>query len=232
MEKDKIKLQSSTLRLAAFALLIILLGALYLAAPQFFHKVWKLATSGNIHRTAAYIRSFGVWAIFVSFFLDVLINAVGFLPSIFLSTANGLIFGLPLGVTVSWLAESAGVIISFFIMRFFLRASAEKLIIQSNNLQKLDEMSSKNGLAAMALLRTLPYFPSGVLTALGAVSKMSIRDYCLATLIGKLPSTAIEVIVGHDAVNYRANMHRLTLMVITIAVVYGLIIYYKRRKDT
>lgn len=91
-------------------------------------------------------------------FLDVLINALGFLPSIFLSTANGVIFGLPLGITVSWLAETVGVVLNFFVLRYFLRDEAEKLITKSNNLKRLDEMSSKGGLTAMALARTLPYF--------------------------------------------------------------------------
>lgn len=231
MEKDKINLDSGKVKLALFAALLLSLGIFYLAAPQLFHKVWRLATGGNIHKTVEYIRSFGAGAIVFSFLLDVVVNTVGFLPSIFLSTANGLIFGLPLGILVSWLAESTGVILSFLFMRFFLRSSAEKLIVQSNNLRKIDEMSSKNGLAAMALLRTLPYFPSGVLTALGAVSKMSIRDYCLATLIGKFPSTAIEVVVGHDAVNFHANLHRLTFMVLAITLVYVFIIWRKKQRE-
>ena len=37
------------------------------------------------------------------------INIVGFLPSIFISTANGLIFGLFWGTMISWLAETLGV---------------------------------------------------------------------------------------------------------------------------
>jgi len=98
---------------------------------------------------------------------------VGFLPSIFISTGNGLLFGLPLGVLVSWLAESIGVVISFLFMRYFFRESAEVLIRKSKNLEKLDEMSGEKGLQVMAIARTLPYFPSGILTALGAVSKMS-----------------------------------------------------------
>lgn len=75
-----------------------------------------------------YLRSFGPWAILISFVLDVLINAGSVFPSIFLSTANGLIFGLPLGITISWLAETTGVVISFYLMRFFFRDTAKKLI--------------------------------------------------------------------------------------------------------
>ena len=136
-----------------------------------------------------------------------------------------------MGILISWTAESVGVIISFLIMRYFLRAYAEKVIEQSNSLKRLDEMSSDNGLAAMTIARTMPYFPSGILTALGAVSKMSIRDYCIATFIGKFPSTAIEVVLGHDVVNFRQNMDRLAILVSLIAVVYGYMYWHKRKKD-
>lgn len=228
MEKDRF--QSGTIKVIAFVGILVIMGLIHIVSPDFYHQIGILATKGDIKATSEFLRSYGPWAILVSFLLDVFINAVGVLPTIFLSTANGVIFGLPIGVTISWVAESVGVIISFLLMRYFLRSTAEKVIEKSKNLQRLDEMSSENGLAAMALARTLPYFPSGILTALGAVSKMSLRDYCIATFIGKFPSTALEVIMGHDIVNYKSNMHRLGIMVILIMVVYGTMFYRRRQK--
>lgn len=229
MSKNNWDRQDSIVKLTALVAIIILVVAVQVASPHFFEKIWHLTTSGNMENIIEFLASYGVWAVLVSFLLDVLINAVGFLPSIFLSTANGLIFGLPLGVLISWTAESVGVIISFLVMRYFLRESAEKVIEKSNSLKRLDEMSGKNGLAAMAIARTMPYFPSGILTAIGAVSKMSIKDYCIATFIGKFPSTALEVIVGHDAVNFRQHMDRLTILITIIACVYAYL-YWRRSK--
>lgn len=231
MDKKNLYKQDNVVKIIALATLILLVLTINFMSPYFFTKVWILATSGNIESTVEFLASYGIWAVAISFFLDVLINAVGFLPSIFLSTANGLIFGLPLGILISWTAESVGVIISFLIMRYFLREYAEKVIEQSNSLKRLDEMSSDSGLTAMAIARTMPYFPSGILTALGAVSKMSIRDYCIATFIGKFPSTTIEVVLGHDVVNFRQNMDRLAILVSLIAVVYGYMYWRKRKKD-
>ena len=219
--------QDMYVKLAALTAIIVFIFAVHIMAPHFWVKIWHLATGGNMEKTVAFLASYVVWAIVVSFFLDVFINALGFLPSIFLSTANGLIFGLPLGILISWTAESVGVIISFIILRYFLRESADRIIEKSNSLKRIDEMSGKNGLAAMAIARTMPYFPSGILTALGAVSKMSIKDYCIATFIGKFPSTALEVLVGHDAVNFRQHTDRLTIIVTFIACGYG---YYFWRK--
>lgn len=52
-------------------------------APGVTENLCHLARGGNLKETTDYLRSFGPWAIVVSFFLDVLINALGFLPSIF-----------------------------------------------------------------------------------------------------------------------------------------------------
>lgn len=218
-----------TIKTVAAVLLALLFAGVYTADPEFFRKLWHVMTQGGMRETADYIQSFGAWAIAFSFFMDVLVNALGFLPSIFISTANGLLFGIPVGIVVSWLAETAGVIISFLLMRTVLRSSAEKLISKSPYLTRLDEFSGERGFTLMLIARTLPYFPSGILTALGAVSRISVRDYVLSNLIGKFPSTALEVIIGHDAVMFREHMDRLAAIVVAATLVYGGVWYFHRK---
>ncbi len=177
-------------KIIAVAFLVLLGCCIHFFAQDFFDKTLKLAISGNVNALAEYLRSFGPWAIVISFLLDVFINAASIFPSIFLSTANGLIFGLPLGILISWLAETVG-------------------------------------LQWMAFARALPYFPSGILTAIGALSKISVGDYIIANLIGKFPSTALEVVIGHDIVNFKQNSMRLTVLVIVTGIVF---FAYKRYK--
>ena len=199
---------------------IVLLIVINIVDPTFYPTMWHLATSGSMEEVAEYIQSFGPMAMVVSMVLDIFVNAVGFLPSIFISTANGLVFGMWLGIIISWLAETIGVVISFYIMRYFLRDTADKLIAKSTVLMKVDDFSGKNGFVVMLFARSLPYFPSGVITALGAISKIKPRDYILANLIGKFPSTALEVAIGTDIVNFQENMGRLGIIVVVAGVVY------------
>lgn len=216
-------------KIAVALLLTLLLLCIHCFADGFFTNTFKLAISGNVNGLAAYLRSFGPWAMVISFILDVLINAGSVFPSIFLSTANGLLFGLPMGILISWLAETTGVVISFYLMRFFFRNAAEKLIEKSNSLKAIDEASSKHGLEWMAFARALPYFPSGILTAVGAVSGISARDYIIANLIGKFPSTALEVVIGHDVVNYQQNSDRLAILVVIVALIFFAYSRYRRK---
>ncbi len=203
--------------------LVILAVLVYVLVPGFYDDMWELILSGDVQRMAEVLQSYGPWAMVISFVLDVLINALGFLPSIFFSTANGLLFGVVPGIIISWLAETVGVVLSFMIMRYILRDTAHKVIEKSEFLLKVDDFSGKNGLTVMLFARAIPYFPSGIITALGAISQISLRDYIIANLVGKFPSTALEVIVGHDAVLLQDNLGRLTIVILVASVLYFLL---------
>lgn len=226
-----IKRRESVIKIAVLVLLIGSFGLVHLLIPDFFPRMLHLTTGGDIGALVDFFRSFGIWGMFFSFWLDVLINALGFLPSIFISTANGIVFGIVPGIIISWLAETVGVILSFILMRTILRSSAEKLIAKSGSLQKIDDFSGKKGFQLMLIMRTIPYFPSGILTALGALSSISLRDYVFANLIGKFPSTALEVVVGHDLVLLNEHLLRLTLIVLGATGVYGLLWYFQGKKE-
>lgn len=203
---------------------LVALGLLvYVLVPGFYDDMWELILSGDVQRMAEVLQSYGPWAMVISFALDVLINALGFLPSIFFSTANGLLFGVVPGIIISWLAETVGVVLSFMIMRYILRDTAHKVIEKSEFLLKVDDFSGKNGLVMMLFARSIPYFPSGIITALGAISQIPLRDYIIANLIGKFPSTALEVIVGHDTVLLQDNLGRLAVVVLVATVIYLLL---------
>lgn len=222
------KLISEThIKLLFFVLLVVLLGGIHIVLPDFYETVWNLSISGNMEGTIEYLRSFGVWAMVISMIIDIVINIVGFLPSIFISTANGVVFGIGMGTAVSWLAETIGVIISFFFMRTLFRHKAKQVIEKSRMLSKLDEYST---LKAMIIARAVPYSPNGLVTALGALSHISYRDYAIGCLIGKLPSVAVEVIVGHDVVMMEEHSLRLTILVVLVSVVYGGLWYWNRRR--
>lgn len=215
-------------KFAGYLLLIVLIGSVYIVAPDFYNNIFRLATTGSMEEIAAYINSFGTFAIFLGFMLVLLVNIVG-LPSIFVITANGLLFGPGIGIIISWFAETIGVIIGFWLMRTILRPSAEKLIHKSSKLSKIDDFSGEKGFQFMLVMRSLPYFPSGVLTALGAISKISTKDYSLSSFIGKLPATVLEVMIGHDIFTYNQHLERLVIIIILAVIVYGAIWYFHKK---
>ena len=128
-------MKESTIKIITVLMLVAILVVIYILNPSFYSDFWRVATSGSMQETMDYIASFGIWAMVFSFLLDVLINALGFLPSIFVSTANGLLFCISPGIILSWLAETTGVIISFLLLCTLLRSSVDTLIAKSKYLK-------------------------------------------------------------------------------------------------
>lgn len=210
--------------------LLVAFVSIYFLVPGCYSKLVSMLISGDIEALVGFIQSFGSKALVVAFLLNVLVNALSLLPTIFLSAANSLIWGIPLGIIISWLGESVGVIISFYVMRLFMYDVAQKLISKSKRLEDIDAASGQEGLKFMILARMLPYVPSGLLTAVGAVSHMSARHFIIATFIGKLPSTALEVMLGHDLIEFSAHSKRFG---ITASLILGIYLYltYRRHKQ-
>ena len=215
---------------ALLLLLLLLCGITYILNPDFFALLWQILRHGDIQETVLYIKSFGSWAVLFSFILVVLVNMIGFPPTIILSVANTFIFGMVPGILLSWLAETVGVILSFLLLRFFFSEQAQKIIAKHATLQKMNSFSEHNGFQGMLIARMIPYFPSGLLNALGAVSQISLIDYSVSSLIGKLPSTALEAFIGHDAMMAGEHLHRLIFVILLTLVVIGVIHYYRRNK--
>lgn len=211
--------------------LAALAGGIYQAAPGFFPEVWRLIQTGDIVDVAAYLRSFGGWTVAASLAINIIINLSGILPTVIISGANAVVFGLGGGIVISWVGECLGTIISFALWRSLLQRAARRFICRSRYLSLADEFSGKNGFKAMLVARLVPLAPSGLITLLGAVSSMSFAAMFWATLIGKLPSIALEVLLGHELAFAQSNALRLLILALIVTSGLGFFWWKKRRRD-
>ena len=216
------------LKIGAALAIVLLFVIIHLIAPGFLPELFTLLASGDIPATVEYIRSFGEWAVVFAFLLTLFTNALGFPPAVIFSTANVILFGIIPGIILSCVAETVGVTIAFVLMRFYFREAAEKAIAKSPFLAKVDRYSGSKGFFIMLIGRMVPYLPSAVMNAVGALSSIRFRDYVLASLVGKFPSTGIEAIIGHDIIMRQEDHTRLVIVVICASIlIYAAIRYEK-----
>ena len=221
------------LKVGAALAIVLLFVIIHLIAPEFLPELFALLASGDIPATVEDIRSFGEGAIVFAFLLTLFTNALGFPPAVIFSTANVILFGIVPGIILSCMAETVGVTIAFVLMRFYFREAAEKAIAKSPFLAKVDQYSGSKGFIIMLIGRMVPYLPSAVMNAVGALSSIRFRDYVLASLVGKFPSTGIEAIIGHDLIMQQEDNTRLIIVVICAGIlIYGAIRYEKRMMRT
>ncbi|EKU70411.1 TVP38/TMEM64 family protein [Selenomonas sp. F0473] len=207
----------------------LLFAVIHLAAPGFLPELFALLARGDISATVEYIRGYGEWAAVFAFFLTLFVNTLGFPPAIIFSTANVMLFGIVPGIILSCAAETVGVTVAFLLMRFYFRDAAEKVIAKSPFLSKIDRYSGSKGFFVMLIARMIPYVPSALLNAIGALSSIRLRDYMIASFVGKFPSTGIEAIIGHDLIVQQEDHTRLVVVILcAVGLIAGAWRYEKR----
>ncbi|WP_103105111.1 TVP38/TMEM64 family protein [Brevibacillus reuszeri] len=181
----------------------------------------------NVDGLAEWIRSWGILGIAGSILLNILISVAGVLPSIFLSGANAVVFGLYGGFLISLTGEVAGAAVAFLLYRRGIRSSRRLQKMESFQwVHRINGSSRFRKCLAVVLLRLNPFIPSGVINLGAALTTLSFGDFLLATTIGKIPSMVFETFVGHDLIYFEENKLRLLFALIAGALV--LVLFWKK----
>lgn len=216
-------------RFFGWLFIFILFGAIYLWQPDFFQHSYSILKHGDIIALAEYLRSFGPWSVLITILLFIVMTFTIVFPFMILSGAAGIIYGLFWGIVISWAGEVIGAFFMFIFARYFFRQLVAGWISNSRYLKQVDDYSAVNGFKALLLARLLPLAPSGIITAVAAISRISFKDFLLATLIGKLPPVVIKVLLGHDIVFAGENLIRLLVVVFLVIAVYAGLWWYKKK---
>jgi uncharacterized membrane protein YdjX (TVP38/TMEM64 family) len=184
----------------------------------------------NVEGMAEWIRSWGILGIMGSIVLNIIISVAGVLPSIFLSGANAIVYGLVGGFFVSLTGEVLGATVAFLLYRYGLQKSKGlKKLEKFSWIQHINGASRFRKGLAIVLLRMNPLIPSGVINLGAALTTISFADFLLATLVGKIPSMVFETFVGHDLVYLSENKSRLIISLLAGSLVF--LLFWKREKS-
>ena len=183
----------------------------------------------NVEGLAEWIRSWGMLGVIGSILINIVISVAGFLPSIFLSGANAVVFGLYGGFFLSLTGEVVGAAVAFLLYRYGIRKSKKLQKIGSFQwVHRMNEMSRLRKGLAVVLLRLNPFIPSGVINLGAAITTLSFAEFLLATVIGKIPSMVFETFVGHDLIYFGENKLRLIIALLAGGLV--LLLFWKTGK--
>ncbi|MGE7270163.1 TVP38/TMEM64 family protein [Brevibacillus panacihumi] len=184
----------------------------------------------NVESITEWIQSWGSLAVAGSILLNVLISITGVLPSIFLSGANAVVFGLLGGFFVSLTGEVIGAGIAFILYRWGVTKMVRLKKWQvSKWLTKINDSSRIKQMTAISLLRINPLIPSGLVNFGASLTNISFLDFMLATFIGKIPAMVFETLVGHDIIFLSENKFRLLISLLLGILVFFL--FWSRRKE-
>lgn len=187
-------------RLAQFIVIgiICFLILFYFFNPAFhntINNIFSTLGSSDVDAVIAYIRSFGVWAVVVSFLLMIFQSIVAPLPAFLITFANAAIFGWWQGAILSWTSAMAGAIICFYISRLLGRDAVLKLT-SNNSLQQIDKFFQRYGKNTVLICRLLPFVSFDLVSYAAGLTGMGFASFIISTGLGQLPATIVYSYVG------------------------------------
>ena len=180
--KKKNNLTRLGILLAAAVLL-----AVYLAVPAvngFVSEAVSVLGSANLEAVAAYIRSFGGYAMAFSFLLMVFSSVIAPLPAFMITLSNAAIFGW-------W----QGAILCFFLARGLGRDVVEK-IAGKGALASVEGYFKKHGTKTILVCRLLPFVSFDAVSYFAGLTPIKFLPFFVATGIGQTPATIVYSYVG------------------------------------
>lgn len=175
-----------------FGLIAMAVIALVIVGYKFgvFEYIGNLLNNAN-----KWIESLGAMGGIV-FILIYIIATICLISGAVLTLGAGLIFGVIKGSILVSIGSVSGATISFLIGRYLLRNWVEKQIEKQPNFKAIDAAVAKEGWKIVGLTRLSPLFPFVFLNYAFGVTKVSFRDYVLASWIGMMPGTIMYVYIG------------------------------------
>ena len=137
----------------------------------------------------------GFWGpvIFVAAYV---IATVLFVPGSALTLAAGGLFGVGLGSVYVSVGSTLGAIFAFLLGRHSLRRFISKKIDGNEKFSAIDDAVANEGWKIVGLTRLSPAFPFTLLNYAYGLTKVSLRDYAIASWIGMMPGTVLYVYLG------------------------------------
>ena len=177
---------------------LILLCLLYFAVPSvnaYVNRAAAVLGSANVDAVVDYIRSYGPYAMGISFALMVFSSVVAPLPAFLITFSNAAIFGWWQGAILSWSSAMAGAALCFFIARALGRDTVERFAGRGA-LAGVEDYFAKYGSRTILICRLLPFVSFDAVSYFAGLTPVTFLSFFIATGIGQLPATVVYSYVG------------------------------------
>lgn len=197
MQEAKNKKSNLYGKLAVMILLVISIGSYFLipSVKTTFDNILIMFKSGDFTVVGEFIKSYGPYAMIISFMLMILQSIAAPLPAFLITFANANLFGWWQGAILSWTSAMAGAAVCFFIARILGRDIAVKLT-SKKGIEQVDEFLTKYGKQSILIARLLPFMSFDLVSYAAGLTGMGFWGFFIATGIGQLPATIVYSYVG------------------------------------
>ncbi|MCT8139313.1 TVP38/TMEM64 family protein [Anaerobacillus sp. CMMVII] len=139
-----------------------------------------------------FFEEYSNYALLISILANIIVAVFGVIPSFFVTGANILFFGFWLGTLISFLGEAVGAIVAFVLYRKGFRKLSTLTVEKYPKAKMLLWKQGREAFYLILSLRLLPFVPSGLVTFISSIGKVSFIIFAIASTLGKVPALLIE----------------------------------------
>ena len=167
-----------------FALILALL-----VAAKYFHaqELFRLSLEG--------VAGLGSWGPILYIVIYVL-GCLLFFPGSVLTLAGAALFGFIKGAILVSVSATLGATCAFLVGRHLARDWVAQKIQLNEKFKAIDEAVAREGWKIVILTRLSPIFPFNLQNYAYGLTRVSLRDYFLASWVGMIPVTILYVYIG------------------------------------
>ncbi len=132
----------------------------------------------------------------IAFIAIYILACVFMLPGSVLTLGAGAVFGVVKGSVIVSVSATLGATAAFLVGRYLARDAVARRIEGNERFRAIDEAVGREGWKIVGLTRLSPVFPFNLLNYAYGITKVSLRDYFLASWVGMLPGTVMYVYLG------------------------------------
>ena len=111
-----------------------------------------------------------------------------------LSLAAGLLFGSILGTAYAVVAATIGATLAFLVTRFLLHDLVQRRF--GSRLEGINQELGQRGFNYLLFLRLVPLFPFFLINLAAGLTRLPLRTFVLATMVGIIPGGFVYVNAG------------------------------------
>lgn len=161
--------------------------------------LWLAGKYLNLHE---YVQGALLWieglgtaglAVFAALYV---LACIFFIPGSLLTLGAGAIYGVGVGTILVSVSSVLGATVAFLIGRYIARGWIEKKIESNARFSAIDDAVAKEGWRIVGLTRLSPVFSFNLLNYAYGLTRVSLKEYVLASWIGMMPGTVMYVYIG------------------------------------
>ena len=171
---------------------ILLIGA---AAIAILYAAHRIGAGPWLTNALDWIAGLGALAP-VAFIAIYIAACVAFVPGSILTIGAGVIFGVVRGSIYVSIAATLGATAAFLVGRYLARGWVSARLEGNAKFKAIDEAVGIEGWKIVVLTRLSPVFPFNLLNYAYGLTRVTLRDYFLASWAGMIPGTILYVYIG------------------------------------